>query len=227
MQLFYSTPTPDLERSKKYFSTLNFDLYQDGDLWYAHDQHFCISISDDRKQRPGLCFVKESWTEELDALRIFAQVHSIGTSHYLADPSGCWIQLKEQSPIDLPSSLKTCLLGNFAGLSLETLDMALSARIFACLGFKHTMGELEKGWMSYTDQHNNTISLMAPFACPHLFLNPSLTFFNGAKNPQIIQQIRDLSIPILEELTTFNKEGHVDNIIVSEPGGYGFFVFND
>lgn len=227
MQLFYHTPTPDLERSKKYFSQLNLDWHQDGDSYYAYDQQLCMEISDDRKQRPGLCFVKPSWTEELDALRIFAKIHSVGNAHYLASPSGCWIQLKEADPIHLPSSQKKCLLGNFAGLSLETMDMALSARIFACLGFEHTMGELEKGWMSYSDKYKNTVSLMVPFACPHLFLNPSLTFFNGGENPRIIQQVRDLSIPILEEITAFNKESIVDNIILSEPGGYGFFVFND
>lgn len=227
MRLFYNTPTPNIEQSKKYFSKLNFDWYQVGDLCFAFDETICMSISNDRKQRPGLCFVKPSWTDELDALRIFAKVHSVGNSHYLADPSGCWIQLKEADPMAFPESKKRSLLGNFAGLSLETMDMELSARIFACLGFEHTMGELEKGWMSYTDKHKNTISLMAPFACPHMFLSPSLTFFNGKENLKIIQQLRDLSIPFLEEVTAFNDKGIVDNVILSEPGGYGFFVFND
>ena len=227
MQLFYNTPTPNMEQSKNYFSKLNFDLHQYGDTCYVYDQQLCISITEDRKQRSGLCFIKSSWTEELDKLRIFATVHSVGGAHYLAGPSGSWIQLKEGKEIELPASQKKSLLGNFAGLSLETMDMALSARIFACLGFEHSMGEIEKGWLSYSDQFENTVSLMSPFACPHLFSNPSLTFFNGAENPKIIQAVRDLAVPILEEVTAFNKEGVVDNIILREPGGYGFFVFND
>ena len=227
MQLFYNTPTPNMNQSKNYFSKLNFELHHIGDTCYAYDQQLCIAIREDKKQRPGLCFIKNSWEKELDALRIFANVHSVGDAHYLAGPSGSWVQLREGQKIDLPKRQKKSLLGNFAGLSLETMDMEASARIFACLGFEHSMGDIDKGWMSYSDQLGNTVSLMSPFACPHLFLNPSLTFFNGTENPKIIQAVRDLSIPILEEVTAFNKNGVVDNIILSEPGGYGFFVFND
>jgi hypothetical protein len=69
---------------------------------------------------------------------------------------------------------------------------------------------------------------MKPFSCPHLFFNPSLTFFNGKENnPKVIQKIRDLNIPITQEITAFNEEGLVDNIIIRDPGGLGFFVFND
>ena len=64
-------------------------------------------------------------------------------------------------------------------------------------------------------------------SCPHLFFNPSLTYFNGAKNLSIIQQIKTLQIPITEEITHFNKEGIVDNIIIRDPGGLGFFLFSD
>ncbi len=227
MQLIYYTPTPNMKKSKEYFSKLDFDLHQIGETCYAYDQQLCLCITSDKKQRPGLCFVKKSWSKELDDLRIFAKVHSVDGVHYLASPSGTWIQLREEEEFKLPLSQKKSLLGNFAGLSVETLDIELSARIFACLGFEHSMGDLDKGWMTYTDRHDNNISLMAPFSCPHLFLNPSLTFFNGAENHRIIQALRDLSIPILEEVTAFNKNGMVDNIILSEPGGYGFFVFND
>ena len=52
--------------------------------------------------------------------------------------------------------------------------------------------------------------------------------FNGKENnPKVIQNIRNVGIPIAEEITTFNKEGIVDNIIIQDPGGYGFFIFND
>ena len=29
------------------------------------------------------------------------------------------------------------------------------------------------------------------------------------------------------KITQFNKEGIVDNVIIRDPGGYGFFIFND
>ena len=44
---------------------------------------------------------------------------------------------------------------------------------------------------------------------------------------QLIQKIRDLKIPITEEITVFNDQGVVDNIIIRDPGGLGFFIFND
>jgi hypothetical protein len=68
---------------------------------------------------------------------------------------------------------------------------------------------------------------MKPQTCPHLFFNPSLNFFNGEDNISIISKIRSLDIPITEEITHFNKENKVDNIIIRDPGGYGFFLFND
>ena len=72
-----------------------------------------------------------------------------------------------------------------------------------------------------------TITLMKPMTCPHLFFNPSMTYFNGKKNLSIIEKIRQLNIPIAEEITHFNNEGIADNMIIRDPGGYGFFIFND
>ena len=44
--------------------------------------------------------------------------------------------------------------------------------------------------------------------CPHLFFNPSLTYFNGKEgNPKVITAVRDAGIPITEEITHFNREG--------------------
>lgn len=71
------------------------------------------------------------------------------------------------------------------------------------------------------------VSLMRPLNCPHLFFNPSLTYFNGGRNPEVIAAIRKAGVPISEEITHFNSRGEVDNVILRDPGGYGFFVFND
>jgi hypothetical protein len=68
---------------------------------------------------------------------------------------------------------------------------------------------------------------MAPNACPHLFFNPSLTYFNGKNNLQIIENIRKSGVDITEEITVFNKEGIVDNVILRDNGGLGFFIFSD
>ena len=69
---------------------------------------------------------------------------------------------------------------------------------------------------------------MNPLMCPHLFFNPSLTYFNGKENnPKVIKRLRELKITITEEITHFNDKGIADNVIICDPGGYGFFIFND
>ncbi|MBT7993740.1 MAG: hypothetical protein HN691_02595 [Bacteroidetes bacterium] len=125
------------------------------------------------------------------------------------------------------AQIKPSALGNSAGLSLETMDMELSFEIWQKLGFSTSMGSLGEGWISLKNTDNLTISLMRPLACPHLFFNPSLTYFNGEKNMEIIDHIRKIKIPITEEITYFNKENIADNIIIRDPGGLGFFLFND
>ena len=105
--------------------------------------------------------------------------------------------------------------------------MTKSAKFWSIFGYEITTGKEEQGWIVMTKEGFLPISIMKPFACPHLFFNPSLTYFNGGNNLPVIKKIRNLGIPITEEITEFNKEGIVDNVIVRDPGGLGFFVFND
>jgi hypothetical protein len=103
-----------------------------------------------------------------------------------------------------------------------------AARVLGLLGFDKTYGNGEQGWLSLQNENGFSISLIALFSCPHLFYNPSLSYFNGKEGkPKVILQIRDLKIPITEEITAFNNNGIVHNIIIRDPGGLGFFVFND
>jgi len=148
-------------------------------------------------------------------------------AHYFASPSGTWFKLIAGEQIVAPLGKSKCILGNYAGISLETMDIQKSVDIITSLGFEKSAGGVEQGWLSYTDESQNGISLMSPFACPHSFCNPSGTFFNSGKNPEIIANIRKKNVEIYEEITAFNTNGEVDNIILREPGGIGFFVFND
>ncbi|NNF75479.1 MAG: hypothetical protein HKN00_09860, partial [Flavobacteriaceae bacterium] len=145
-----------------------------------------------------------------------------------ADPSGSWIYLLNGAGPELDiSACGPPIIGNFAGVSLESVDINKSVKLFQILGFKVTMGAIEQGWICLANADEFTVSLMKPFACPHLFFNPSLTYFNSGNNPAIIAKVRELQIPITEEITHFSKDGSVDNIIIRDPGGLGFFVFND
>jgi hypothetical protein len=89
---------------------------------------------------------------------------------------------------------------------LETTDIVKFIKVWQNLGFKKTMGSLEQGWITFQNGDGMGVSLMKPMSCPHLFFNPSLTYFNGKKNPEIIQKIRELGVPIAEEITHFNKK---------------------
>jgi len=227
MQMLLQTCTADLAKSINYFRNLDYTIQKEEDFTIAYDSQMQICIGHDRKTRPGVTLIKKDWTNALAAVKKITKVISKDEVHYFADPSGCWYKLITGNEIEIPKTKTKCLLGNYAGISLETMDIEQSMAIVACLGFEQSGGGIDKGWVSFTDKANNTISLMAPFACPHLFYNPSATFFNGKENPQIIASIRSRNIAITEELTVFNPAGEVDNIILREPGGYGFFIFND
>ena len=70
------------------------------------------------------------------------------------------------------------------------------------------------------------LSFMGPLACPHSFANPSLTYFNGGRNAGVIAAVRAREIPVFEEVGGTDS-APAENIVLREPGGIGFFVFND
>jgi len=118
-------------------------------------------------------------------------------------------------------------LGNFAGLSLETANPEKTIAIWNQIGFTKASGNIENGWITLTNEQGLGVSIMKMNTCPHLFFNPSFTYFNGGNNLEVIGKVRAANIPITEEITQFNNEGIADNIIIRDPGGFGFFIFND
>lgn len=105
--------------------------------------------------------------------------------------------------------------------------MEKAIQIWQLLDFKQTMGGVEQGWICLTNEAGFTVSLMKPYSCPHLFFNPSLSYFNGADNLAVIEKVRATAIPITQEITHFNPKGIVDNVILRDPSGLGFFIFSD
>jgi hypothetical protein len=227
METVIQTPTPKLEQSRDFYTRLGFADLSYGDKHYFADGKVLLEINPNRFARAGLKLYRDSWTEEVAALHKITAVQKTEEGYLLADPSGTWIYLLEdQLELDLKSAPPSAL-GEIAGMSLETLDMPKSAEILTVLGFQQTIGSPEQGWVVYANADGLGVSLMKPHACPHLFFNPSLTYFNGGKNLPVIANIRARGIAITEEITLFNEEGIVDNVIIRDPGGLGFFVFND
>lgn len=229
MLVIAHTPTNKLGNSIDFYEKLGFIKVDAGDSIIYTDGKSIIEINPARSARAGIKIFKPSWTAELEQVRKLAPVHDIPHGYLLSDASNVWIYLVEGEPSWKAATEERSfsVLGNYQGLSLETTDMKRSADIYKALGFTVTFGDESKPFMALA-LGDFTVNLMKPNICPHMFFNPSFTYFNGKEgNPKVIAKVRELGIPIAEEVTAFNKEGIVDNIIIRDPGGYGFFLFND
>lgn len=229
MHTVIHTPTPNFAESKIFYEKLGFSQISDQGQSIFADQQCLIEVNADRFARPGVKLLQANWNEEVKSLNGVTEVIKIDSGYLLADPGGTWIYLVEGNgslnKLTLPE--RKTILGNFAGLSLEVIDIRKAVTIWEILGFNEKSGNLDQGWITLRNAEGFMISLMKPMACPHLFFNPSLTYFNGGQNLPVIAAIRQEGIPITEEITHFNKDGIVDNVIIRDPGGYGFFIFND
>lgn len=227
MQAFIQTPTPYLDASIDFYSKLGFKQISENPTIFS-DGKANIEINPNRYARAGLRFFKASWSIEISKLQAIAEIHPTKDGHLLADPSGVWIYLVDGKPgfDQKEEELSFSTLGNYMGISLESTDAKKSFEIYQILGFQLAFGSIDSGFFALT-ANGFSISIMKPNSCPHLFFNPSLTYFNGKNNLEVIAKIRSLPIPFTEEITYFNKESIVDNIIIRDPGGLGFFIFND
>jgi len=233
MRGHFQTPTNNLQGSIEFYEKLNFKLLSTKPEVLVTDGRLIMEINPSRYARASVKLFQNDWSEVLDQIGRNTALIEVEKGHLVASPCGVHVfLLGGASPITekMKSQLGDSsfgLTGNFAGLSLETTDMKRSATFWNTLGFEKTMGDVDQGWVTLQDSNGMGISLMKPMSCPHLFFNPSMTFFNGKNNLNIIAQIREKNIPIVEEITHFNKEGIVDNIILRDPGGFGMFLFSD
>ena len=228
MRAILTTPTPSLEESLDFFGKLGFARVVDEPPVFAEGETL-IEIDGDRFARPGVKLYRDDWQPVLDALDGEVRLHETDTGWLLTDPSGVFVRLmRGECPYPLLEGEKAeqrSAFGAFAGLSLESGDLERSVGLWRRLGFEP--GEQQgDAWVTCTG-YGLGISIMKPLTCPHLFFNPSLTYFNSGKNPEIIAELRKRGVSFAEEITHFNDQGIVDNVIVRDPGGWGIFVFND
>ncbi|MCB9059610.1 MAG: hypothetical protein H6627_13640 [Calditrichae bacterium] len=227
MKTVVHTATGNLNESINFYSKLSFQKISEKPLLFT-DGKVTLEINPDHFARPGLKLIKKSWQVEVKDLENLTAVTKTDSGYLLSDPNGVWVYLEESDAESKNSSENkpSSVLGNYAGISLESTDFSRSIEFWEKLGFSQNGGAPEYGYITL-DNNGFGLSIMKAMACPHLFFNPSMTFFNGKNNLEIIKKIRELKIPITEEITQFNKEGIVDNIIIRDPGGFGFFIFND
>ncbi len=223
------TCTGDLSASKTYYQKLDFELLSGDKPTLFTDGKFLLEINPENTARIGLKLYQTDWKETVAALNKVTQVVAIEGGHLVSDPNGVKVYLMdgELEQVYTIAGESKAVPGNFAGLSIEAVDVEKTIQFWKILGYKKTMGSIEQGWIAFENGTSVGVSIMKPMVCPHLFFNPGLTFFNGGKNLPIIEKIKTAGIPIAEEITVFNKEGIVDNVIICDPGGLGFFIFND
>jgi hypothetical protein len=229
MRTIIQTPSNNLKNSLDFYSKLDFDLISEKDPTIVSDGKVFIEISSDKYARAGIKLFSPNWKTAISQMEKTTPIMKIENGYLLSVPCGMWVYLMEKTDAfdyDV-SEDSTSALGNFVGISLESVGIEKSTEIWMRLGFSQSAGATEQGWITLINSDNMAISIMSPNNCPHLFFNPSLTYFNGKKNEQIIKNIKNLDIPIEEEITHFNKNGLVDNIIIRDPGGFGYFIFND
>lgn len=223
------TSTGNLAASKVFYQKLGYQLLSDATPTLFTDGKMLLEINPQRYARVALKLYQEDWSKVLENLKGNTAILEIEGGYLISDPNGvkvCLMQGAFSGNYELKGE-STAIPGNFMGLSIEAVDVPKSIDFWKRLGYKKTMGSLEQGWITFDNGSSIGISIMKSMTCPHLFFNPGLTFFNGGKNLPIIQKIRAADIPIAEEITHFNKEGIVDNVILCDPGGLGFFIFND
>jgi len=223
MQTIIQTPTPNLADSLQFYQQLQFTTISETSVTDGKVQ---IDINPDRFARLAIKFYQEDWTVMLEQIAKEATLLTTKEGYLISDPNGILVYLIVGEIPPIPDAA-TALTGNFAGISIETIAVKKTILFWQSLGYQLSGGGESQGWMTFSNGTGVDISIMEAGVCPHLFFNPSLTYFNGQENLTQIQKIRTANIPITEEITYFNKEGIVDNIIIRDPGGLGFFIFND
>lgn len=221
-----NTVAINLPRSLQFYKSLGFEYLSTEPGAYVYDRSVVIFISKFTKERLGLSLLQSDWSRELEAVREYVDPIVIEDGYLLSDSSGIHIKLLESS-VQLPQSSVESILGNYSDISIEVVDFKRSKLIWGALGYVQTGGDEKQGWIVLSKDGNTSISLITAGSCPHIFTNPGLNYFNGSNNLEIIKKVRKSGVGIAEEITAFSKIGEVDNIILQDPAGLTFFLFND
>ncbi len=226
MKAIVHTSTPNIEKSKDFYSAIGFKAFDANGKQYYNADGMTIELNSDRFARPGIKIIKPSWLKEKQRLNDVCQFWKKSEDVTVYGLGSTWLYLEEGEVFESNEKVDS-ILGNNSGISIETAELKWVNKVLNILGFKMTYGDLDSSWISMESETGFQISLMAPNSCPHMFFNPSLNYFNGANNLNIINEIKNSGVEIAEEITYFNKKDEVDNIIIRDPGGLGFFIFND
>lgn len=230
MKMITVTPAVDISLSIEFYEKAGFLKIDADDAVVFADSNNYMVLDNSASTRPALKFFEidlAKWKSKNPSSPFIIQSNEALRT---IDPSGVHIILTtDKAPTWLKgSSDHKSIFGNFAGISIEAVAFKKTVLFYESIGYKITNGKVENNsYVVLEKEAAVSISIMAYGSCPHQFYNPSLTYFNSGQNAPIIQKVKENGLRIAEEITVFNKEGIVDNIIVRGPGDWGFFIFND
>ncbi|MEQ9415542.1 MAG: hypothetical protein RIF39_17025, partial [Cyclobacteriaceae bacterium] len=163
MQSLVHTPTNDIKKSLEFYQKLEFKVVTDKTLTLVTDGKALIEINPNRFARAGVKLFKKKWTKEVTRLKKLTVVHKTKEGFLLSDASNVWIYLVEgESKIKTkPAKASYSVLGNYAGLSLESLDIVQSVAVWKALGFE-TNGSPDQGWVACKNEDDLMVNIMNP-----------------------------------------------------------------
>lgn len=225
MNISLQTPTPDPKASAAWYTALGFTQLADhGTSAVFTDGRLRVLVDPARTARAAI--VLHDAGSLVDVLADHDLIEHEGR-WLTAGPGGTLVWLDPGSAPAIPAHTAPGVLGNYQGISLETLDLGKAVEFWKQLGFEQTNGGPDKGWVELSRAGGCTVSVMGMHACPHLFRNPGPTYFNGGENAPVIEGIRAAGVAIQEEITVFTPGKPAENVIVADPAGTAFFIFND
>ncbi len=126
------------------------------------------------------------------------------------------------SDLNLEGALSHC--GAHYGIGIMATEFVAAIDFWEALGYKLSSGNRES--KSYVEMTNDTIpiGIYREGSCPHLFITPSLTYFEKDMADRIAL-LKSKSVVFVEEITQFNEKGIVDHAIWAAPDGLHAFLF--
>ena len=141
------TCTGDFATSKSFYQKLNFELLKEDKIALFTDGKMLLEVNPANTARTGLKLYQENWETTLKALEKITAIVDFEGGHLVSDPNGVKVYLMTQK-LTVDYSLNgesTAIPGNFAGLSIEAVDIEKTIAFWQILGYKKTMGGIEQG----------------------------------------------------------------------------------
>ena len=195
MKLTQQNPGIDLNQSIVFYEKLGFKIQTLGTRIIALDAQSCIEINPERTARVCIQQHQSNWNKTLLNLKSHTPIIKTKKGYLITDHNGIWIKLIVETWDEKITSLNyKSLLGNYAGVCIETLEVSKSYEFWNLLSFSSKSKDFSKGWIEMKSEVGDSISLIKAQQCPHLFFNPSMTYFNGSHNLEIIESIKKLKL---------------------------------